>query len=140
VSGVVVRSKEGLRQEIELGPHRLTADEPVAEGGADAGPGPYDLLLASLGACKAITARLYAARKGWPLEGLTVRLEHARIHAADCEACESTEGFIDHIEVEIELAGPLTDEQRERIVEVATRCPVHRTLTSEVEIVTALRG
>jgi uncharacterized OsmC-like protein len=137
---VVVRSREGLRQEIEAGPHRLAADEPVEDGGTDAGPSPYGLLLAALGSCKAMTMRLYARRKQWPLTGVTVRLEHTRIYAKDCETCETREGHIDHIECEIELEGPLTAEQRERLAEIAERCPVHRTLTSEIEIITALRG
>lgn len=139
-AAVVVRSREGLRQEVELGRHRIVADEPVTGGGTDAGPGPYDLLLASLGTCKAITLRLYAGRKGWPLEGVTVKLEHSRVHAEDCKNCETKDGLLDHIEVEIELAGPLTEEQRERLIEISERCPVHKTLTSEIDIVTALRG
>ncbi|HVY62128.1 MAG TPA: OsmC family protein [Planctomycetota bacterium] len=87
-----------------------------------------------------MTLRLYAGRKKWPLEGVVVRLEHSHIHAKDCESCETKEGMLDHIEREIELVGPLSDEQKERLVEIAEKCPVHRTLESEIEVVTALRG
>ena len=138
---VVVRGGAGgFAQEIVVGPHRLAADEPTAAGGADTGPNPYDLLLASLGACTSMTVALYARRKRWPLEGVTVRLRHAKIHAADCADCETREGMIDRIERDIELAGALTDEQRARLLEIAGRCPVHRTLVSEIDIRTRLTG
>jgi putative redox protein len=138
---VVVRGgAEGFAQEIVVGPHRLVADEPAAVGGTDAGPNPYDLLLASLGACTSMTVALYARRKGWPLEGVTVRLRHAKIHAADCADCETREGMIDRIERDIELAGALTDDERARLLEIAGRCPVHRTLQSEIDIRTRLTG
>jgi putative redox protein len=138
---VVVRGgAAGFAQEIVVGPHRLAADEPTAAGGADTGPTPYDLLLASLGACTSMTVALYARRKGWPLEGVTVRLRHAKIHAADCADCETREGMLDRIERDIELTGTLTDEQRERLLEIAGRCPVHRTLVSEIDIRTRLVG
>jgi putative redox protein len=140
MSTVIVRSREGLRQEIEIGRHRIVADEPIEAGGTDAGPGPYDLLAAALGACKSMTMRLYAARKGWPLEGVSVRVAHARIHARDCEACETKEGMLDRFDCVVELYGPLSAEQRERLAEIAERCPVHRTLTAEIEIITALSG
>jgi len=138
---VVVRgSAAGFAQEIVVGAHRLAADEPTSVGGTDTGPNPYDLLLASLGSCTSMTVALYARRKGWPLEGVTVRLRHSRIHAADCADCETREGMIDRIERDIELAGALTDEQRARLLEIADRCPVHRTLVSEIDIRTRLTG
>jgi uncharacterized OsmC-like protein len=129
---VVVRTGEGLRTEMEAGGHELVADEPTSLGGTDAGPNPYDYLLAALGGCTAMTLRMYADRKGWPLESVTVRLSQDRIHATDCEECETEEGRIDRIGREIELAGPLEEEQRRRLLEIADMCPVHRTLESEV--------
>jgi len=123
-----------LQQEVTVGRHRLTADEPVEAGGLDSGPGPYDLVLAGLGACTSMTLRLYAERKALPLDRVTVRLRHFRIHAVDCENCETKEGMLDRIERAITLAGNLNDEQRKRLLEIADKCPVHRTLTSEVEI------
>jgi uncharacterized OsmC-like protein len=135
---VVSGTGEGFAQEILVGSHRLRADEPLAAGGADSGPNPYDLLLASLGTCTSMTVALYARRKGWPLEGVTVRLRHSRIYAADCEECETREGFVDRIERDIAFAGPLSAEQQSRLLEIAGRCPVHRTLTSEINIRTAL--
>ena len=128
----------GFAQEIAIGPHRLVGDEPIDAGGTDAGPDPYDFLLASLGSCTSMTVALYARRKQWPLEAVTVRLRHARIHAADCSECETREGMIDRIELALELTGPLTEEQRSRLLEIAGRCPVHRTLTSEIDIRTHL--
>jgi len=138
---VIVRGgAAGFAQEIVVGAHRLAADEPTSVGGTDTGPNPYDLLLASLGSCTSMTVALYARRKGWPLEGVTVRLRHSRIHAADCADCETREGMIDRIERDIELAGALTAEQRARLLEIAGRCPVHRTLVSEIDIRTRLTG
>lgn len=132
---VIVRGDaRGFAQEIRVGPHRLTADEPIAVGGAETGPTPYDLLLASLGACTSMTVGLYARRKQWPLEAVRVRLRHGKIHAADCADCETRVGMIDRIEVDLELTGALSDEQRARLLEIAERCPVHRTLTSEIVI------
>jgi uncharacterized OsmC-like protein len=132
---VIVRgSAAGFAQDIRIGPHRLAADEPIAAGGAETGPNPYDLLLASLGACTSMTVGLYARRKQWPLEAVRVRLHHAKIHAADCTDCETRVGMIDRIEVDLELDGALSDEQRARLMEIAERCPVHRTLTSEIVI------
>ena len=125
-------------QQIAAGHHRLAADEPRPIGD-DAGPTPYDLLLAALGACTSMTVRMYANRKGWPLERVRVTLRHSRIHAEDCAGCETTKGWIDHIDLEVELAGDLDDTQRQRLLQIAERCPVHQTLTSEVDIATTLR-
>jgi uncharacterized OsmC-like protein/alpha/beta superfamily hydrolase len=134
--GVVVRESrvERFQQEIRVGRHRLIADEPVDVGGRDSGPGPYDLVLAGLGACTSMTLRLYAERKALPLDRVTVRLAHSRIHAADCENCETREGMLDRIDRSITLEGDLNDEQRRRLLEVADKCPVHRTMTSEIDI------
>ncbi len=134
-AAVIVRGgASGFAQEIVAGSHRLTSDEPVAPGGTDAGPTPYDLLLAALGSCTSMTVAMYARRKGWPLEGVTVWLRHSRIHASDCADCETKEGMLDRIERDIRFAGPLTMEQRDRLREIADKCPVHRTLTSEIDI------
>jgi putative redox protein len=134
VADVVVRSLAGLAQSIEVGGHRLLADEPVAAGGADAGPNPYELLLSALGACTAMTVRLYARRKGWPLEGVEVALRHERIHAQDCADCETRDGFLDQITKDITFLGPLDAEQRLRLAEIAEKCPVQRTLRHEIHI------
>ena len=134
---VVVSSESGLAQEIISGNHRWRADEPVPFG-TDTGPSPYELLLASLGACTSMTLRLYAQRKGMDLQRVTVRLRHFRIHAEDCIDCETKQGFVDHIDREIELSGTLDDAQKLRLLEIAERCPVHRTLISEINIRTSL--
>ena len=123
-----------FQQEIMLGRHRLLADEPVKDGGLDSGPGPYDLLLAALGACTSMTVRLYADLKQIPLKRTQVRLRHEKIYAKDCAECETKEGKIDHIERAITFEGDLTAEQRARLLEIADKCPVHRTLKSEVDI------
>jgi uncharacterized OsmC-like protein/alpha-beta hydrolase superfamily lysophospholipase len=123
-----------FQQAIAVGPHRLTADEPVAAGGLDSGPSPYDFLLAALGACTSMTLRIYAEHKKLPLERVSVTLSHTKIHAQDCEECETREGKIDRIERVLTLTGELSDEQRLRLLEIADKCPVHRTLTSEVNI------
>jgi uncharacterized OsmC-like protein/fermentation-respiration switch protein FrsA (DUF1100 family) len=135
---VVVRETRNskFQQTVSVGPHRLLADEPVAAGGEDTGLGPYDFLLAALGACKSMTMRLYADRKSLPLERATVTLHHSKIHAQDCAECETREGMLDQIDVAIGLEGALDAEQRKRILEIADKCPVHRTLTSEIRIVT----
>jgi uncharacterized OsmC-like protein/fermentation-respiration switch protein FrsA (DUF1100 family) len=136
---VVVRETRNgkLQNAVTIGPHHLVADEPRAVGGDDSGPGPYDFLLAALGACKSMTMRLYADRKSLPLERATVTLNHSKIHAQDCEECETREGMLDQIEVAIELEGDALDaDQRKRILEIADKCPVHRTLTSEIRILT----
>jgi putative redox protein len=106
----------------------------VSAGGTDTGPSPYEFLLAALGACTSMTVGMYARRKGWPLEDVTVRLRHSKIHATDCAECDTKEGMLDHIELEIHFDGLLTEEQRSKLVEMANKCPVHRTLTSEIEI------
>jgi putative redox protein len=132
---VVVRgSAAGFKQEIFAGLHRLSADESLAAGGTDTGPSPYDLLLAALGSCTSMTVAMYARRKGWPLDQVTVRLRHSKIYASDCVECETKEGKIDRIERDIQFVGILTTEQRHRLLEIANRCPVHRTLTSEIDI------
>lgn len=135
---VVVRETRNskFQNTVSIGPHHLLADEPIAAGGEDSGPGPYDFLLAGLGACKSMTMRLYADRKSFPLERATVTLSHSKIYAKDCAECETKEGMLDQIEVAIGLEGPLDADQRKRIVEIADKCPVHRTLTSEIRIVT----
>src|ERR671934_261802 len=129
---VVVRgSADGFAQEISIGRHRITADEPITAGGKDTGPSPYDLLLAALGSCTSMTIGMYARRKNWPLQEVIVSLWHSKIHAADCAECETREGKIDRIEREIQLIGSLNSEQRSKLIEIADMCPVHRTLTSE---------
>jgi len=125
-------------QEIIAGKHRLVADEPVDAGGQDSGPGPYDLLLASLGACTSMTLRLYADRKKLPLQRVEVRLRHFRVYAADCAECETKQGMVDHIDREIRLDGDLDADQLAKLMEIADKCPVHRTLTSEINIRTVL--
>jgi uncharacterized OsmC-like protein len=137
VRSVVVRgTATGFAQEILAGPHRMVSDEPVSVGGTDTGPTPYDFLLAALGACTSITVGMYARRKGWPLEEVTVNLRHSRIHATDCAECETKEGMLDRIERDIHFAGSLTNEQRSKLLEIANKCPIHRTLTSEIVIKT----
>jgi uncharacterized OsmC-like protein/fermentation-respiration switch protein FrsA (DUF1100 family) len=136
---VVVReTRHGtFEQEITAGTHRFLADEPVAAGGLDSGPGPYDFLLAALGACTSMTLRLYADRKQLPLLRTRVRLRHSRIYAADCAECETKEGMLDRIERVIGFDGELDAEQRKRLIEIADKCPVHRSLTSEIDIRTS---
>lgn len=132
---VVVHGRaSGFVQEILAGRHRLRSDEPVSAGGTDVGPSPYDLLLAALGACTSMTVGMYARRKNWPLEEVRVTLRHSKIHAADCAECETREGMLDRIERDIHFAGSLTGEQRSRLLEIANKCPVHRTLESEIVI------
>jgi putative redox protein len=123
-----------FQQEILSGPHRFLADEPVKVGGLDSGPGPYDLLLAGLGACTSMTLRLYADNKKLPLKRVSVRLTHNKIHAEDCLNCETREGMVDRIDRNITIEGPLDAGQRKRLLEIADKCPVHRTLESEIEI------
>jgi putative redox protein len=135
---VVVRETRNgkFQQTVSIGPHRMLADEPKAAGGDDTGPGPYDFVLAGLGACTSMTMRLYADRKSLPLERTTVTLKHSRIHAQDCAECETREGMLDQIDRSISIEGALDAEQRQKLMEIADKCPVHRTLTSEIHIVT----
>jgi putative redox protein len=135
---VRVTGGDSLRQEIVARRHRWIADEPESAGGTDQGPTPYDLLLGALGACTAMTLRIYANFKKIPLEGVRVRLFHSKVHATDCANCETKVGKLDRIEREIEVLGPLDDEQRQRLLEIADKCPVHRTVTSEIDIVSRL--
>jgi putative redox protein len=133
---VTVRETRAAKyqQEVMSGPHRFLADEPAAFGGLDSGPGPYDLLLASLGACTSMTLRIYADRKGLPLERVTVRLTHKKVHVEDCEECEGRGQTIDRIDRTITMEGALDAETRKRLMEIADKCPVHRTLTTVNEI------
>ena len=137
---VVTRTgSEGFRTEIMADHHGLVADEPVAIGGADTGPTPYDLLMAGLGACTGMTLQMYARRKKWPLESATVHLRHNRIHAEDCESCEEQDDArMDRIQRVVEITGALDEAQRARLLEIADRCPVHRTLEAGVRIETTL--
>lgn len=136
MSDVTVTSLANLRNEVRYGAeHVLITDEPVAAGGEDAGPDPYTLLLAALGSCISMTTMLYARRKAWPVERVTVRLRQQRIHGKDCQECEQkTDGFVHRIERTVSFEGALTDEQLNRLKEIAHKCPVHRTLTSPIII------
>lgn len=140
VQGVqVTETGEGkFAQLVIAGKHRFHADEPLSFGGTDTGPSPYEFLLAGLGACTSMTVRMYAAQKKWPLESVSVNLRHAKVHAADCAECETREGKIDRIELEIHLKGPLDDTQRAKLLDIAGKCPVHRTLHSELLVQTKL--
>jgi uncharacterized OsmC-like protein/alpha-beta hydrolase superfamily lysophospholipase len=135
---VVVRETRDskFQQMVVVGPHRMLADEPLAAGGQDTGPGPYDFLLAGLGACTSMTMRMYADLKKLPMERVTVALRHSKIYAKDCEECETRDGKLDQIERVIGIEGALDADQRKRLMEIADKCPVHRTLTSEIRIVT----
>jgi len=134
---VVVRGNGAdFAQEIVAGPHRLTSDEPASAGGTETGPTPYDLLLAALGSCTSMTLGIYARHKGWPLENVTVHLRHSKVHVSDCVDCETKDVMLDRIDREIQLDGPLTTEQRSKLMEIADKCPVHRTLTSTIQIKT----
>ncbi|PSQ95143.1 MAG: osmotically inducible protein C [Bacteroidetes bacterium SW_9_63_38] len=137
---VVTHTEETYRTEIAAGRHPLVADEPEEVGGTDAGPTPYDYLLAALGSCTGMTLRMYADRKDWPLDGATVRLSHETVHAQDCDHCDTSEGKVDRIVRDIELTGDLSTEQRERLLEIANKCPVHRTLHSEIDVQSSLRA
>jgi putative redox protein len=132
---VIVTSIGYLKEEISAGRHVLITDEPVEAGGSDAGPDPYSLLLGALGACTAMTIQMYARREGWPLEKVEVSLRHSRIHAEDCKQCETKEGKLSQIDKYISLAGPLSEEQRAKLLEIASRCPVQKTLSSEISII-----
>jgi len=136
---VVVRETRNskFQQTVSIGPHQMLADEPAAAGGEDTGPGPYDFVLAGLGACTSMTMRMYADRKSLPLQRVTVTLKHSKIHAEDCAECETKAGMLDQIERVIAMEGALDAEQRGKLMEIADKCPVHRTLTSEIHIVTS---
>jgi putative redox protein len=134
----VTGDASGFAQQIAIGSHRITADEPVAVGGTATGPTPYQLLLAALGSCTSMTVAMYARRKAWPLTSVSVTLSHEKSHAADCANCESGGAQLDLIDRRLALEGPLSDEQRERLLDIANRCPVHRTLASQMKIVTRL--
>jgi putative redox protein len=132
---VVVRGGvKNFQQQVFAGRHHLVADEPLGAGGGDAAPDPYDFLLTALGVCTSMTIGLYARRNRMPLENITVSLSHSRIYAADCEECETKQGMLDRIDVEVEMTGQLTPEQHAKLMQVAAKCPVHRTLTSEINI------
>lgn len=138
---VVAETGEGkFTQIVRSGDHRLVSDEPKSIGGDDKGPGPYDLVLAGLGACTSMTVRMYAERKGWPLERVIVGLSHRKIHAEDCADCETRSGKLDEIERVLTFEGDLDDDQRSRLLEIADKCPVHRTLTQEVKIRSTLQS
>jgi len=131
---VIVRSGNSLRNDIEAGPHRMIADEPASAGGTEAGPTPYDFLAAGLGACTSMTLHVVAKREKIPLEGVEITVENDRMHAKDCADCLTANGYIHRFTVAIKLIGTLTPAQRERMLDVAKRCPVHKTLTSEIRI------
>lgn len=124
--------------EIQAGNHRLIGDEPTSVGGQNLGPTPYDYLLTALGTCTSMTIKMYADRKKWPLDGVQVELDHSKIHAEDCADCETREGKVDEIRRQIRLEGDLTPEQRQKLTEIADKCPVHRTLHSEIKVRTDL--
>ncbi|MDX1778816.1 MAG: OsmC family protein [Thermodesulfobacteriota bacterium] len=132
---VVVKFVKNYQQEVKTDQHTIIADEAKDVGGDGRGPDPYDLLLSALGSCTSMTIMMYARRKEWPLEGVQVKLNHEKIHATDCDECITEEGKLDQITKTIYLKGDLTQEQRERILEIADRCPVNRTLTTECRVV-----
>jgi uncharacterized OsmC-like protein len=136
-SPVTVSAAEGLIQIIRAGDHRLVADEPASRGGTGTGPTPYGLLLSALGACTSMTLRMYASHKGWPLTGVRVELSHDRVHARDFKDIEGQGGRIDRIRKRVHLEGPLSEEQRARLHQISSRCPVHRTLAGDIRIESA---
>jgi putative redox protein len=141
--GTVIASETGAGAyalEILAGRHRLTADEPVEAGGSDTGPNPYELLAAALAACTVMTLRMYAKHKGLEVGAIRCAVRHAKIHAQDCATCATETGRVDRFERVIEIEGPLDAATRQRLLELADRCPVHRTLTGEIVIETRLAG
>lgn len=135
----VQEAEDGVfAQAVRAGRHVLSADEPFAAGGTDIGPGPYEYLLAGLGACTSMTLRMYARHKGWSVGRITVDLAHDKVHAEDCADCESRDAKLDRIKRVIRIDGDLDDEKRQRLLEIAEKCPVHRTLTSKIQIETSL--
>jgi uncharacterized OsmC-like protein len=135
VEHVIVRgSASGFLQEAVAGKYTFRVDEPISMGGTESAPDPYDYLLAALGACTSMTVGWYARRNKIPLENVTVTLRHSRIHAKDCEECETKAGMLDRIDLDVQLTGPITPEQHAKLMEVAAKCPVHRTLKSEIDI------
>jgi len=134
MSEVVLRSRGSFLTEIQMGEHTLTADEPVSAGGSNKGPNPYDLLAAALGSCTSMTLVFYARREKLPLEGVDLRVTHGRSHAKDCADCLTQEGYVHTFEMTMRLEGPLTPEQKLKLVEVARRCPVRKTLTSQIRV------
>ena len=136
MSEVIVTSRGILQNQVTAGRHTFITDEPLEAGGEDAGPDPYTLILGALGSCVSMTVRLYARRKGWALDRVTVTLRQNRIHAQDCKECErSHEGYVHRIERSVVLEGDLTEDQRQRLQEIAHKCPIHKTLSSEIVIV-----
>ena len=135
---IVEGDASGFAQTITAGDHKFSADESLGVGGAGTGPDPYQFLLAALGACTSMTVALYARRKQWPLARVRIQLAHSRVWAQDCETCETQQPRLDRIELVIEFFGDLTNDQRQRLTEIAERCPIHRTLTSKIDIMTKL--
>jgi putative redox protein len=133
-----VTGAAGFRTVVHTRGFSFVADEPASAGGTEQGPTPYDLLAAALAACTGMTLRMYADRKGWPLGEVTVRVAHDRVHAEDCATCETEEGHVDRLTRRIALSGPLTDEQRTRLLQIADRCPVHRSIHAEIHVLTEM--
>jgi putative redox protein len=130
----------GFEQHVTIGRHRLTTDEPEGVGGSDRGPDPYSLILAALGSCTSMTVGLYARRRHWDVGEITIHVRQSRVHAEDCASCNDEQSMIHRIELEIGFGASLTAEQRQKLLEIANRCPVHRTLTSKIEIRTSVQG